>query len=110
MAATVGAVALTGCQCTPPVRERVETRTVYDVSRTSCAPVKTKQTITVIRTEDACPSLPPVGEITVVRNDCSRTKMVFVKVRPSDDRCYDIESRSFERPWPWGSCGLTCNY
>ena len=107
--ALVGAVLLSGCQCAPPVRESVETRTVYDVTKSECAPVKTKKTVTYIRTEDVCPALPPVGEITVVRDDCSRTKMVFVKVRPSDDRTYNVESRSFERPWPWGPYGMGCD-
>jgi len=108
--AAVGAALLSACQCTPPVRECLETRTVVDVSKTVCPPVKMKQTVTLIRqTDSACPALPPVGEITVVRNNCARTKMVFVSVRPSDDRTYNVESRSFERPWPWGPYGMGCD-
>ena len=101
----------TGCQCCPPVRECVETVPVGEC--TQLAPVaECKQTCrtrlcpqtvtTVMRRDTACPALPPVGEITVVRNRCVPTKMVFVSVRPSDDRCYNPESRNFERPWPWG--------
>jgi hypothetical protein len=110
VAATVGAVLLSGCECAPPVRESLETRTVVDVSKTTCPPVKIKQTVTFIRqTDTACPALPPVGEITVVRNNCDRTKMVFVSVRPSDDRYYNVQDRSFERPWPWGPYGMGCD-
>jgi len=107
----VGAALLTACQCTPPVRESLETRTEVDVSKTSCPPARVTNTVTVIRRTDACPALPPVGEITVVRNRCAGTKMVFVNVRPSDDRYYNIENRSFERPWPWGPYGMgECQY
>ena len=111
VALAVGAL-LAGCQCTPPVRECVETRTVTDVSKDVCAPVKVVEcptgaktsTVTVIRrTEDACAALPPVGEITVTRSVPMRTKMVFVYVKPTDDRCFNIESQNFERPWPWGA-------
>ena len=107
---------LAGCQCTPPVRECVETRTEVDVSKEACVPakvvscptgVRTTNTVTVIRrTESACAALPPVGEITVVRNCPTRTKMIFVSVRPLDNRCYNIESQNFERPWPWGTYGM----
>lgn len=108
---------LAGCQCTPPVRECVET----SVSKEMCVPAKvvscpisarTTKTVTEIRrTETACAALPPVGEITVVRSCPTRTNMVFVSVRPSDDRCFNVESRNFERPWPWGAYGMgSCEY
>lgn len=103
---------LAGCQCTPPVRECVET----SVSKEMCVPAKvvscpisartTKMVTEIRRTESACAALPPVGEITVVRNCPARTKMVFVSVRPSDERYYNIESQNFERPWPWGAYGM----
>ena len=103
-----GAVLLAGCQCgAAPVRKYVETRTEVDLSKEACAPAKAASTVTVIRrTGDACAALPPVGEITVVRNACLRTKMVFVSVRPTDDRCFNVETRNFERPWPWGPYGM----
>ena len=116
-----GVTLFAGCQCTPPVRECVETRTEVDVSKEACAPVKvvscptsvkTTNTVTVIRrTENACAALPPVGEITVVRSGPTRTKMIFVSVRPTDNRCFNVESGNFERPWPWGSYGMgSCEY
>lgn len=83
------------------------------MSKTMCPPVRVTNTVTVIRREgEACPALPPVGEITVVRNNtCPRTKMIFVNVRPTDDRYYNVENRSFERPWPWGPYGMgDCQY
>jgi len=119
VAALAGAALLTGCQCTPPVRECVETRTEVDVSKNACAPVKVTScpsTVTTVihRSGDACAALPPVGEITVVRNTttCARTKMVFVSVRPTDDRCFNVETRNFDRPWPWGPYGMgdCCGY
>lgn len=111
-AALVGATLLAGCQCTPPVREYIETRTELDMCKQSCPPVTVSScpsTVTTVirRPAVACPALPPVGEITVVRNTaCPKTKMVFVSVRPSDDRCFNVESRNFERPWPWGAYGM----
>ena len=115
VAAIAGSMLLAGCCCP---RNYVETRTEVDLSRGACAPrVATCQTgapttVTVIRrTGEACPTLPPVGEITVVRSPCVRTKMVFVSVRPVDDRCFNVESRNFERPWPWGAYGMgDCQY
>jgi len=104
--ALTGVALLAGCECAPPVRECVATRTEVEVTRPICPPVKTTSTVTVIRRTDvACPALPPVGEITVVRNSCARTKMIFVNVRP-DDRYYNVETRNFERPWPWGPYGM----
>jgi|GEM_PF-2812885 len=113
-AALVGVAMLAGCQCAPPVGEYMETRTEVDVSKNMCvpakvtsSPVKVTNTVTVIRRMgEACPSLPPVSEITVGTNPCTRTKMVFVTVRPTDDRCFNVESRNFERPWPWGPYGM----
>lgn len=117
--AMVGTAMLTGCQCAPrcapPVGEVVETRT--EVTKTVCPPVKVcapvkvspcaSSTVTVIRRPvAACPELPPVSEITVGRDPCTKTKMIFVTVRPSDDRCFNVQSRNFERPWPWGAYGL----
>ncbi|MDD5351004.1 MAG: hypothetical protein PHQ12_12400 [Chthoniobacteraceae bacterium] len=105
-----GAALLTmaGCQCTQPVGERVE-ETQVDMSKSACPPVQAAcpSTLTTVirRNGEAGPALPPVGEITVIRNNCQRAKMVFVAVRP-DDRCYNMESRSFERPWPWGPYGM----
>ena len=109
-AALTGVMLMAGCQCTPPVREYVETRTEYDVSKSGCCPAKVSacptasKLVTVVRREaEPCPALPPVGEITVMRSSaCPRTKMVFVSVRPTDDRCFNVENRNFERPWPWG--------
>jgi hypothetical protein len=106
----LGAAALlTGCQCTPPVGECT---TPVDVSKEMCAPlVACPSTVTtaIRHCDQACPAaLPPVGEITVVRSGCQPTKMVFVSVRPSDDRYYNPESRNFERPWPWGPYGMGC--
>ena len=111
---------LAGCQCTPPVGECVETRTVTDVSKEICAPVKVisspadarTSTVTVIRRAgEPCAALPPVGEITVTRSVPMRTKMIFVYVRPTDDRSFNVESRNFERPWPWGTYGMgNCDY
>lgn len=112
----VAAAALfSGCQCTPPVRECIETAPVGECVQPApvmeykqgCRP----QTVTVIRRDAACPTLSPVGEITVMRNQYVPRKMTFVSVRPTDDRCYNPESRNFERPWPWGpnnigSCSL----
>ena len=116
-----GLMALAGCQCCPPVRECVATRTEVNLSkgcsppaRVMSCPTAAPTTVTVIRrTGYVCgPALPPVGEITVVRNTCARTKMVFVSVRPTDDRCFNVESRNFERPWPWGPYGMgdCCQY
>ena len=106
---------LAGCQCNPcaPVRECVEPAPVGEYLSPApvmeCKPVCppkigscTRSTTTVISRDSACPALPPVGEITVARNSCSPTKMVFVSVRPSDDRYYNPDTRNFERPWPWG--------
>ena len=115
IAALAGAALLAACQCTPPVGEYLETRT--EVCPPACPPVRvaacrtnatSSTTVTVIhRTEDSCAALPPVREITVVRTTPVRTKMVFVYVRPLvDDRCYNVESRNFERPWPWGPYGM----
>ena len=119
-AAVTGLAMLAGCQCcAPPVREYVETRTEVDLSKNVCAPVRVSAcptgaptTVTVIRrTSESCAALPPVGEITVVRNACARTKMVFVSVRPTDDRSFNVESRNFDRPWPWGPYGMgDCQY
>ena len=95
------------CCSAPPVRECVQ-ETQVDTSKAMCPPVQTvcPSVTTVIRREGECgPALPPVREITVTRDNCLRTKMVFVAVRP-DDRCYNVESRNFERPWPWGSYGM----
>ncbi len=108
MVAGAALLGMAGCQCAPPVRECVETR--MDLSKEACPPVQAvtcPSTVTTViqRRGVSCPALPPVGEITVVRNNCQRAKMVFVAVRPSDDRCYDVESRNFERPWPWGPLG-----
>jgi len=119
--AFAGVTLLAGCQCTPPVREYVETRTEVDVSKEACVPAKvvscppsarTSNTVTVIRRSgNACAALPPVGEITVVRSAPARTKMIFVSVRPTDDRCFNVESQNFERPWPWGPYGMgSCEY
>ena len=120
--ALAGTALLAGCQCTPPVREYVETRTEIDVPDACCAPARTvycptntaNLTTVIRRPAEACAALPPVGEITVVSNPCKRTKMVFVSVRPVDDRCFNIESRNFERPWPWGPYGMgncgSCGY
>ena len=118
--AWAAATLLAGCQCTPPAGECVETRTEVDVSKEACAPAKVvscptgaaTSTVTVIRrTGEACGTLPPVGEITVVRNTPARTKVIFVSVRSRDDRCFNVESRNFERPWPWGTYGLgDCAY
>ena len=118
--AVAGAALLAGCQCTPPAGGYVETRTEVDVPNActpakvvSCAPgAASSTTVTVThRTGDACAALPPVGEITVVRSCPTRTNMVFVSVRPSDDRCFNVESRNFERPWPWGAYGMgSCEY
>ena len=116
MAALAATALLTGCQCTPPVREYVETRTELDVSKNACVPARVTScpdTVTTVirRPAEACTALPPVGEITVVRNACARTKMVFVSVRPVDDRCFNVETRNFDRPWPWGPYGMgDCNY
>jgi len=108
---------LAGCQCAPPAGGYVEARTEIDVPN-ACAPAKVvscpvnaarSNLVTVIQREgNACAPLPPVGEITVVRRIPTRTKMVFVYVRPVDDRCYNIESHNFERPWPWGPYGMGC--
>jgi len=115
-AAMAGSMLLAGCCCN---RNYVETRTEVDLPGGACAPrcatscpTGTPTTITVIRrTGEACPTLPPVGEITVVRSPCVRTKMVFVSVRPVDDRCFNVETRNFERPWPWGAYGTgDCQY
>jgi hypothetical protein len=118
--AAAGVLLLAGCQCAPPVREYVTVRTmtcnkasptmVTVIRRTSeyyptgCYPASCYPATT-------CSTLPPIGEITVVRNSCARTKMVFVSVRPVDDRCYNLQSQNFERPWPWGNYRMgDCQY
>lgn len=116
----MAAALLTGCQCTPvrecvepaPVRECLEPAPVLE--KQVCPPAKigscTRTLTTVVSRDAACPALPPVGEITVMRNHCvPATKMVFVSVRPTDDRIYNPDTRNFDRPWPWGSYG-TGNY
>ncbi|MCX6966918.1 MAG: hypothetical protein NTZ46_03905 [Verrucomicrobia bacterium] len=110
IAACTGATLLAACQCTPPVGEYVKTEVDLSCPKTRVVACPTRAvsstTVTVIhRTGEACAPLPPVGEITVVRNAPARIKMVFVYVRPADDRCYNIDSRNFERPWPWGPYG-----
>lgn len=107
MAAGAALLTLAGCQCTQPVGECVET-TQVETGKEMCPPVQACPTTmtTVIRRDGECgPALPPVREITVTRNNCFRTKMVFVAVRP-DDRYYNVENRGFERPWPWGPYGM----
>ena len=92
---------LAGCQCCPPVRECAAPQTVIEDSKMVCPPART--TVTVIRRQAvACPALPPVGEIAVMR--CNKTKMVFVNIKP-EDRLYNVDTRGFERPWPWGPYG-----
>jgi hypothetical protein len=97
-------------ECAQPVGECVQPSECKQV----CPPQSCTQTATVIRRSVAsCSTLPPVGEITVTRSQCSPTKMVFVSVLPTDDRCFNPESRNFERPWPWGpnnigSCNAYC--
>jgi hypothetical protein len=83
---------MTGCQC------------CGESPRSACNPTKSATLTTVIQRDGAVePALPPVGEITVVRNSrCPNTKTVIVKVCPSDDNFYNANDRSFERPWPWG--------
>ena len=120
LVAWAGVTLLAGCQCTPPVREYVETRTEMDVSKEACVParvvacptgVKTSTVTVIRRTGEACAALPPVGEITVVRSIPTRTKMIFVSVRPTDNRCFNVESGNYERPWPWGAYGMgSCEY
>jgi hypothetical protein len=99
---------VSGCECTPPVRECVMTRECVAPApvmecKQVCTPACASTMTTVIKRDAACPALPPVGEICVQNNPCApRTKMVFVSVRPTDDRCFNPESNNFERPWPWG--------
>ena len=111
---------LAGCQScsTPPVRECAEPvrECVEPVgAKEACPPVQAvgcPSTVTTViqRNGVGCSALPPVGEITVVRNKCERAKMVFVAVRPNDDRSFDVESRNYERPWPWGPYRMgNCN-
>lgn len=110
IAACAAAALVAGCQCTPPVRSYVETRTEIPIP-TACAPARTNLVTVIQHPAEPCAALPPVGEITVVRSTPARTKMVFVYVRPIDDRCFNVESRNFERPWPWGAYGMgDCRY